>query len=532
MAANEKNRIIEEVTNDYLDGLDIEFPPSAETIEHDILTNVNDKFDLVKATTGIKWGRLNALTNNQISNIMLRLYNIINIKFAGDLSDDANAVLAIYKDSGKNEGLYVRNEREFSNIARSLNPELSSKDAQEVIALLRDKAPYKTPCNDKDLVAVNNGIFDYKTKKLMPFDPEFIFTAKSDVNYNPFAQNIVIHNEKDGTDWDVESWIDELTDDEGIRKLLWQIIGAVVRPNVPWNKSAWFYSTKGNNGKGTFCELLRNIVGENAHASLTLDEMSKDFMLAQLIGKTAIITDENDVGTYIDKAANFKAIVTGDVILINSKYKQPIAYRFKGLTVECVNEMPKAKDKSGSFYRRQMFIPFDKCFTGVERKYIKDVYLKNEEVLEYVLYKVLNTDYYEFDVPQACEDALDEYREYNDPIAQFWSEIRDEVTWNLLPFKFLYELYKKWFSENNPAGSLQGKQTFIYDIRETIDKDDEWTTTQKKSKVRTQNYMDAEEPLAYDYDLKEWQNFARKEKYEGAVRLNPNNSPVPITLCN
>lgn len=54
----------------------------------------------------------------------------------------------------------------------------------------------------------------------------------------------------------------------------------------------------------------------------------------------------------------------------------------------------------------------------------------------------------------------------------------------------------------------------------------------EKSKVRTQNYMDAEEPLAYDYDLKEWQNFARKEKYEGAVRLNPNNSPVPITLCN
>ena len=58
MAANEKNRIIEEVTNDYLDGLDIEFPPTPETIEHDILTNVNDKFDLVKATTGVKWGRL------------------------------------------------------------------------------------------------------------------------------------------------------------------------------------------------------------------------------------------------------------------------------------------------------------------------------------------------------------------------------------------------------------------------------------------------------------------------------------------
>ena len=58
--------------------------------------------------------------------------------------------------------------------------------------------------------------------------------------------------------------------------------------------------------------------------------------------------------------------------------------------VQCVNEMPRTKDKSESFYRRQIFIPFTKCYTGIERKYIKNDYLNRKDVLEYVLYKILN----------------------------------------------------------------------------------------------------------------------------------------------
>ena len=71
--------------------------------------------------------------------------------------------------------------------------------------------------------------------------------------------------------------------------------------------------------------------------------------------------------------------------------------------VQCLNEMPRIKDKSDSFYRRQLFIPFTKCFTGEERKYIKQDYLKRTEVLEYVLYRVLNMNYYELDTPQTCQ---------------------------------------------------------------------------------------------------------------------------------
>ena len=119
-----------------------------------------------------------------------------------------------------------------------------------------------------------------------------------------------------------------LSDDPDIVNVLWEVLGAIVRPNVPWNKSAWFYSETGNNGKGTLCELMRQLCGDGSFASIPLSDMGKDFMLEPLTRATAIIVDENDVGTYIDKAANLKAIITNDAISINRKFKHAISYRF------------------------------------------------------------------------------------------------------------------------------------------------------------------------------------------------------------
>lgn len=526
-----KNKVIRDCTLEYLDTIDVYNPPTPSMIEEDILTRVNIEFDVHNANSATKWRLMDALIPAQIAEIMLKLYNIVNISCAGENS--SYDILAIYQEDGDNKGIYVSEEKAFTLIAQSFNFSMTKKDVDEVIRLIKDRAPRKCCNTDKDLIAVNNGIFDYKTKELLPFDPEFVFTAKSSVNYNPYATNVVIHNPDDGTDWDVESWIAEIANDTEIEQLIWQILGAIIRPNVSWNKSAWFYSESGNNGKGTLCELMKQLVGKGAYASIPLSDFGKDFMLEPLLRALSIIVDENDVGTYIDKAANLKAIITGDTIQINRKFKVPIAYQFHGFMVQCLNELPRIKDKSDSFYRRQLFIPFTKCFTGKERKYIKDEYLHNEDVLEYVLYKVLNSNYYELIEPAACKDALDEYKEYNDPVRQFCADVLPEAKWDLLPFKFLYDVYKEWFKENSPSGSLQGSYTFVKDLKIAIANNDEWTVGPgQKNQVYTNNLMENDEPLAYKYNLTNWQKFDRNTRYSGIVRATPANSNIPIVIPN
>ena len=485
-----------------------------ELVESMILEELQYQIEQVNPARpkGSKWKIMTTLLPSQIADIICYTYSVVRIMSCGEYSDEAYDMLGIYQEDGPNKGIYVTSEDEFRRLARCYNYNIKIKECDEVLFQLKMQAKRVMLTREPNLIAVNNGIFDYDTKQLLPFDPSYVFTSKSKVNYNPNATNVVIHNAEDGSDWDVESWMNDLSDDPEIVNTLWEILGAIIRPNVKWDKSAWLYSETGNNGKGTLCELMRQLCGDGSYASIPLSEMGKEFVLEPLTHATSIIVDENDVGTYIDKAANLKAIITGDVIQINRKFKMPIAFRFCGFMVQCLNEMPRIKDKSDSFYRRQLFIPFDKCFTGKERKYIKHDYLKRPEVLEYVLYKVLNMNYYTLSEPAACLRALNDYKMYVDPIRQYLDEFIDNFVWDFVPNSFLYDLYKEWhkLTAGNER-SMKGKNTFLKEVKTILKKDyDDWDVAD--SPIRATTLINKEEPLIGDYDLVNWKNPQYKDR--------------------
>ena len=503
-----KDLTIKEVTDDYLASIDKLNPPAPSDVASTILANVRNQFAIYNsvAQPGAKWKIPDRLLPAQIGDILIALHPVVTIETAGANCDSEYRLIGIYQTSGKNEGIYVTDESVLLKLANEYCYGITRRELEEIINRIKNYAPMVKPCREPNLIAVNNGIFDYDTKQLMPFTPDLVFMSKSGVDYNPNAVNITIHNNEDGTDWDVESWMNELSDDPEIVNTLWEVTGAVVRPNVSWNKAAWFYSETGNNGKGTLCSMFRNLLGEGSYCSISLADMGKDFMLEPLTHSTAIIVDENDVGTYIDKAANLKAIVTGDTVTINRKFKLPIPYQFKGFMVQCLNEMPRVKDKSDSFARRQLFIPFTKCFTGAERKYIKNDYLKRKAVLEYILYKVLNMNYNELSTPEACKNALAEYKSFNDPVRQFMSEIMNQLVWDLVPFTFLFDLYKSWYKKNVGDRDTKSSQVFIKDLLNVLHEYPEWTCEDKTKKYRPGTMMDKPEPLIFDYKLEDWCN--------------------------
>ncbi|XCP85820.1 phage/plasmid primase, P4 family [Roseburia hominis] len=518
-----RDSLIEQITKEYLATIDPQNPPSPTKLKEDLLGRIRTEINIVNSikAKGEKFRYLKELCPAQIAAILLHLYCIARVVTASD--DSGYDILALYQTEGENKGTYVSDPAALRRLARQYSYMLDSRGCKEVETILWDTAPRVPRCTEPNLIALNNGIFDYDAKVLHPFTTDKVFLTKSKVNYNILARNIIIHNDEDGTDWDVESWMCSLSDDPEIIRLLWEILGAIIRPNVPWNKSAWFYSTQGNNGKGTLCELMRQLCGKGSYTSISLSDMGKDFMLEPLIHSSAIIVDENNVGTFIDKAANLKAIITGDVLQINRKFKTPISYQFRGFMVQCLNEMPRIKDKSDSFFRRQLFILFEKCFTGRERKYIKEDYLHRPEVLEYVLYKVLNTNYYTLSEPKACKLALEEYREFNDPIRQFIGDILSECVWDLLPFSFVYDLYKAYFKRWNPSGTVQGKSSFLNELLSILakDPDSEWYCDDKQKKIRTGSKMDKPELFIREYGLVEWVNPHYSSSYDNDKYCRP-----------
>lgn len=523
-----QSHAVEMLVDAYLTQLDPDALSEPKKITNDLLYMIEHQFVQYNknADAGSKWKILHELPPAAIATVMLRVHNIRNINFAGENSEREYGILGIYQEWGENEGIYITSEPEIRNAVRRYGA-VSLEQMKLIIQILTDSAGHVEPSRDPDLIAVNNGIFNYRTKILQPFSPDIVFTAKSHTDYNPNAANVIIHNDDDNTDWDIETWVKELFNDPEIPELIWQVLGAVIRPNVKWNKCSFFYSVTGNNGKGCLCQLMRNLTGTGSYASIPLSEFGKDFMLEPLIRATSIITDENDVGVCIDKAANLKAVITNDVILLNRKHRVPVTFRFRGHMVQCVNSLPLISDKSDSLYRRLLLIPFDKCYTGIERRYIKDDYLNRREVLEYVLYRVLNMDYYELKEPGSCMSALAEYKIYNDPVRDFLNEILPDISWDALTNQLVFDLYVKWTEKNNPNGKAVKKSQFLNEMRSIIGSGMHGWKCYKdpKSVPVIAQWYNSREPILEKYGLGDrWCRYGPGATIRGLLRDKPKGS--------
>lgn len=445
-------------------------------------------------------------------------------------------------DMSSAHGTYTTSTTFFHYLIGVLSPKTKQKDAEEVLDRVRTFARIAQTTTGHHLFPVNNGIYDQAADALLPFSPDFVFQTKIGVDYVPTAQNPII-TAPDGALWDVESWLADLAVSDEVETLLWEVISASLQPNRGMNKSIWFYSESGNNGKGTVGQLIKNLLGRGNYAPLSVADFKHEFLKQSLIGVAANISDENDVDEYIDSVKDYKASVTGDDILINRKHKDPVRVQFRGLNIQMMNGLPKTKDKTGSFYRRLIIVPFIKSFTNNgERKYIKDDYINRREVLEYVLRRALHTRFDEFTMPQASVHLLDQYREKNNPVLDFWNEIHEEFAWDLLPNRFLYDLYKGWYQRNNPSGVIIGQRTFFDYLSPIVDMDGNWENRLSSSAtpIKSKDKMDADEPLITEYgldlqskngvpsawcdpnyrgtDITKRREFPRKDTYRGIVR--------------
>lgn len=505
-----RNGIIQKETLDYLKTLDKSKPIDPQKLEEDLINRINAEISIQNVEIASKGEPrlqfINTLTNAQIADILIDTQYVARIPSNDESTNIDEDQLIIYNKDGENKGIYSNSNDLLYQAVVPYNYNVTLKDFEEIKQQLRNKAPRITINSNRDLIAVENGIFDYKTKELMPFSPNYVFMSKSHVAYKENVKNPIIVHPETKEEWDVESWMKSLSDDEEIVSLLWELLSAIIRPHVSWNKSAWLYSSKGNNGKGTFCVLMRNLCGRGSYASIPISDFGKEFMLEPLTRASAIIVDENDVGTFIDRAANLKAIVTQDIILINRKHKTPIPFKFQGFMVQCLNEFPRVKDRSDSFYRRQLFIPMEKSFTGIEKRYIKDEYLYRDDVLEYVLHKVLHTNFYTLSEPEKCKMTLEQYKEYNDPVRDFFGEFSEEFVWDILPFSFLYDLFKQWYYNTNPSGKVIGRNMFIDNLCQIVENNDQWKCEDRRKKLRSENAMKEPETLIYDYELANWYN--------------------------
>ena len=117
-------------------------------------------------------------------------------------------------------------------------------------------------------------------------------------------------------------------------------------------------------------------------------------------------------------------------------------------------------------------------------------------------------NYYELPEPAACRNALNEYKEYVNPVRAFMLDVMPQVVWTLLPYQFLYDLYVSWYRRTNSGDrNVCGRASFIKDLKQLLPElMPEWEPTRGISGMRPANRMSEPELLIDTYDLTNWMN--------------------------
>ena len=374
-----------------------------------------------------------------------------------------NNQLHLYKD-----GIYVAGTSEIESVMIGHIPQLNRAKRAEVMAYLDILIRENTPAAPANMIAFRNGLYNVYDDSFVPFTHEHVITNKIEWDYNPYAY------------WEATDEVlnNIACDDPAIRSLLEEMIGYCLFRRNELGK-AFILTGSGSNGKSTFLNMLKTMLGKRNLSVLDLKKLGDRFSTVMLFGKLANIGDDIS-DEFVTDAAEFKKIVTGETIDAEQKGQPKFDFEPYVKLIFSANNIPrigKGRDSS-AILRRLVIVPFNAKFDDKNpnfKPFIGDS-LKGQESMEYMiqlgiqgLKRVLTNR--KFTTSQKVQDELDEFEVSNNPILGFFKECEnEEVLIENEPTSKVYKKYQEYCIANtltplsNGEFSKQVKKHFDFAI--------------------------------------------------------------------
>ena len=313
-----------------------------------------------------------------------------------------------------------------------------------------------------DVLPCRSGLLYIPTRKLLPATPQFFTLNGLEFAFDRHAG-------------EPEHWLrfvhDLWPDDLESRQTLQEVIGYLLTPRTHFQKLFMLVGPK-RSGKGTIGRVVRRLLGDRGVCGPTLANMSEQFGLSILIGKsTAIIADARISGR-TDTAVITERLLSisgEDTLSIARKYlpdwNGKLSTRFLLLT----NELPRIEDASGAFASRFIVLTLRQSFFGREDHGLLDRFIP--ELPRIVNWALEGYDRLyargRFVQPQASAALIQECEDLGSPIGAFLRECCDVAKGHEVPKDRLFQAWKTWCAENG-RDRPDTVQTFGRNLRAAV----------------------------------------------------------------
>ncbi len=232
--------------------------------------------------------------------------------------------------------------------------------------VLANKVCHRSFFNETTEGRINfkNGVLDLNVSDtaLLPHSPDFGFRGVLPYNYDPSAECPIFL-----------SWLDEvMLGDKELSAILQEFMGYIIRGgDYKYHKALWLGGA-GRNGKSTFVDLAKALIGAGNFSVLSIKGLMTDkFAGADLDGKIANFSEETSPQELADSGP-FKNLTGDGDIFAQKKYGDPYSFRNRAKLIMTYNQIPDLKDLSPGMLSRPLIIPFEKFIEdGAQDRNIK-----------------------------------------------------------------------------------------------------------------------------------------------------------------
>lgn len=350
---------------------------------------------------------------------------------------------------------------------------LRKQQRGEVISYVQSIAPEKDPLMDFDgepWVAFRNGCVN-------PMEPfEMVEPRESMFITNIIPWDLTVTGDVS----DAEAFLDSLAcGDIDTFTNLQEVIGICmcskrlvsVSPMLIGKSSG--DGGEASNGKSSFLDVLRHVIGESNTSSLDIATIGSRFQAQRIVGKLANIGDDIS-SDYLkgDELSTFKKIVTGDRLYSDVKNGDGFEFTPMATMVFSMNAMPRMGDATAGTMRRLFPIPFRARF--VEGEDGCDPLIVEKMTQPKIINQFLNIGLmglsevarkHVMTVNQAMVEEIREVQIDNDSVRRWIDDdCLTEADFIGVPLAFAYQKYRYW-SEKSGEKFTVTKATMCNRIR-------------------------------------------------------------------
>lgn len=348
------------------------------------------------------------------------------------------------------------------------------QDKSEVVSYIMDRAPATSGDLDFDgryYVQFANLTWDVLAEQAVEPRPEMYIVATLPVELDLSAgRNLA------------DDFLDSLSaGDPAVRAGLAEVMGACMCSRRAVSQSAMLIGRAGgaagraSNGKSTYINWLRSILGTDNTSSLDIATLGERFQAGRVVGKLANLGDDIPDG-FLEggQLATFKKLVTGDSLYTDVKNGDGYEFRPSATMVFSMNSVPRLSDTTEGIFRRLYFVPFRRRFSPgcegydpcIAARLADPAVLRRGALIGLMALRGVVERGHLSPIP-GMEEEVEEVRQDNDSVARWLAE-EDVAAYHLdgRPISDAYREYSAWCSlagERNPCSM----RTFSARVRES-----------------------------------------------------------------